>query len=288
MKTFLAFLKTFLSFLRRRLLVPFLISLFTLIIGYAIQQIALTKARPVLKKEVIKTDLTGLTPDIKRQITLVPINYSLQNNSRAPAQNVTIFIKSDSILSIADLKFAQDSEDHQFGTPDVHEFKVNVPIIRPGGFVSFQIITAANNNITFSERSDNALFETQKGASLDAQAEKNVLVEWGVGAFILLVWLPILSMLIYVFWRAGKTWQEIEASTSQPEFRNRLIIFIIALYIYDDLILASFGPIGMWLPLPRINFAELVYAFIFYLLVTRYKLVENWISAMIEKQKREK
>lgn len=110
----------------------------------------------------------------------------------------------------------------------------------------------------------------------------------GIIAIAILIWLPVLSVLIYVFWKTGKSWQEIETGNNQLEFRKQLIIFIVALYIYSDLIVASFGPVGMWLPLPRINFLELIYAFIFYLLVTRYKLIESWVSAMIERQRKDK
>jgi hypothetical protein len=280
------FMKTFLSFVQKKLLVPILISLFSIVGAYVVQQIVLAREKPVLKKDVIRTDLAGLSPEIRQQITLLPINYSLQNNSHAPAKNVTIFIKSDSLVSIPDLKFSQESEDHQLSFPDVHEFKVNVPTIRPGGLVSFQIITTASNNIAFSELADNAQIVTP--TTIEAQKEKSTLVELGIIALAIFVWFPVLTILIYVFWKTGKSWQEIETGTNHPEFRKRLIILIVALYIYNDLILGSFGPIGMWLPLPRINFLELIYAFIFYLLVTRYKLIENWISAMIERQRKEK
>ena len=280
-------MKSFISFFRKHLLVPILVSLFSLTAGYLFQQLALTKAKPILRKEVVRFDLSGLPDDLKRQITLVPINYSLHNNSRSPAQNVSIFIKSDSILQINDLKFSQDSEDHQYGIPDPHEFRVNVPTIRPGGFVSFQIITSAANKITFSERSDNALFATQTGKGVDEEKQKATLVELAIGAAILFVWLPVLSILIYVFWKTGKSWQRMEASTEHPNFRNRLIILIIALYIYDDLFLGSLGPIGLWMPLPRISFGEMTAAFVFYLFVTRYKLLENLIVSWTEKMKRD-
>lgn len=169
-------MKAFLSFARRKLLVPILISSFSIAGGYAVQQIVLMKGTPILQKQVIRTDLTGLPPDVKRQITLLPINYSLQNNSRAPAKNVTIFVKSDSLISVSDLKFSQESEDHQLSYPDPHEFKVNVPTIRPGGIVSFQILTSASNNITFSELADNAQIVTSSG--VEAQNKKLLLLSW--------------------------------------------------------------------------------------------------------------
>ena len=124
-------------------------------------------------------------------------------------------------------------------------------------------------------------YPTGKGA--DEQKQKASLIELIIGAVILFVWLPVLSILIYVFWKTGKSWQKVEANTEHPNFRNRLIILIIALYIYNNLIIGSLGPIGLYLPLPRIKYEEMTAAFVFYLFVTRYKLVENLIVSWIEK-----
>ena len=146
-------MKTFLSFFQKKLLAPSLVALFSIVGTCLVQQWILTKAQPVLKKDIIQTDLSGLSPEVRKQITLLPINYFLQNNSHAPAQHVTITIKSDNLISASDLKFSQDSEDHQLIYADPHEFKVNIPTIRPGGTVGFQIIAPPNNNITF-ERGD--------------------------------------------------------------------------------------------------------------------------------------
>ena len=67
-----------------------------------------------------------------------------------------------------------------------------------------------------------------------------------------------------------------ETGVASPEIKKQLIVLIIAIYIYG-LLLGSLGPLGVWIPAPRISFDELISAFIFYLLVTRYKLIENWI-----------
>jgi hypothetical protein len=279
-------MKAFLSFFQAKLLAPILVAIFSIVGTCLVQQWILTKAQPVLKKDVIQIDLSGLSPEIKKQITLAPINYSLQNNSHALARNVTITIRSDNLISAADLKFSQDSEDHQFTYADPHEFKVNIPSIRPGGFVGFQILAPPNIHITFSELSDNALFETQTGVLKNAEQEKNLLEIWVIVSAIVLIWLPVLSFLIYVFIKVGKTWKESETATEQKDFRKQLIILIVGLYIYDDLVIGSLGMLGPWLPLPRIRFDELISAFVLYLIVTRYRLVENWLIAKTENLKK--
>jgi len=281
-------MKTFLSFFQKKLLAPSLVALFSIVGTCLVQQWILTKAQPVLKKDIIQTDLSGLSPEVRKQITLLPINYFLQNNSHAPAQHVTITIKSDNLISASDLKFSQDSEDHQLIYADPHEFKVNIPTIRPGGTVGFQIIAPPNINITFSELSDNALFETQKGALLHAEKEQTSRMVLAIIAVVVLVWLPVLSVLIYVFVKVGRAWKETDTATEHPDFRKQLIVLIVGLYIYDDLIIGSLGMLGPWLPLPRIRFGELISAFVLYLIVTRYKLIENWLSAKIDSLKREK
>jgi len=43
------------------------------------------------------------------------------------------------------------------------------------------------------------------------------------------------------------------------------------------MVVNSLGPFGGFLPIPRIFFSDFTSAFILYLLVTRYKLVEAWL-----------
>ena len=183
----------------------------------------------------------------------------------------------------ADLNFSRESEDHQLSLPDPHEFKVNVPTIRPGGLVGFQIMTTASNNITFTQLADNAQIVTSRGA--EAQKQKYTLLEIGIVAAVVFFWLPVIAILVRVFWQAGKSWQAIETYTSQPDIRIRLIVLIIILYIYKNVILGSVGIFQAWLPLPRISFDELIRTFLLYLLVTRYRLIEDWISAGITKKR---
>jgi hypothetical protein len=262
------------------------VAIVSIFLTYAIQQLIEAKGRPVLVKEVIQTDLSSLSADVQRQILLVPVTYTLRHSAGAAAQNVTISIKTDTIVSIADLKFSSESEDHQCSSPDPHTIKVNVPIIRPGGLVNMQLLTTATNQIKFSELSSNAQFTTTKGG-VEVQQKKQTFLKYtlfGVGA---VIWLTVIFTIIYIILRTKKSWQEMETNTTAPEIKKPLIILIVAIYIYN-LILNSFGVLGPWLPAPRISFDDLISAFLFYLLITRYKLIEKWISAKIERLERDK
>ena len=273
----------------KKLSVPVVVAVISCILSVSgtlgTQQYILLQSKPNLKKDVVKPDLSGLSPEVKKQITLIPINYSLQNISRSAAQNITIFVRSDTVLNIPDLKFSQESEDYQVSMPDPHELKITAPSIRPNGLLSVQILTPADNSITFSELSDNATIVTSKNAQ-PSQNGKNALLVWLVVGFGILIWLPILCILIYLFVQIGKYWRTMESDAIQPEIRNRIIILLIAFYIYDDIVIGSTGMFQAWLPLPRINFAELTSIFVFYLIVTRYKLLEEWLKVSIQRQRK--
>jgi hypothetical protein len=59
-------------------------------------------------------------------------------------------------------------------------------------------------------------------------------------------------------------------------------VAIVVLFIYD-VVVNSLGPLGGFLPIPRISFNDFTGAFILYLLVTRYKLVEAWLVSKTAK-----
>lgn len=259
------------------ILVALLSATLTQIGNFVVPQLVQSKGKPILLKSVTRTDLSGLPQAVRSQIGLVPITYTLQHSAGAAAQNVTISLKSDSLLQINDIKFTPESENHQFSSADLNTLKINVPTIRPGGLVSFQLLTTATNQIKISELADNAQFITGKEGA-DAQKQKTIYIEYVLVSIGVMIWLALLCTLIVVVVRTGKSWREIETSTAPPEIRKQLIVLIVAIYIYG-LLLGSLGPLGVWLPAPRISFNELISAFLFYLLVTRYKLIENWLLA---------
>jgi hypothetical protein len=187
-------MKTFL----KKLSVPLFVAIFSVLATLGIQQYVLLKATPNLEKQVIQPDLAGLSPEIKKQISLVAVNYTLQNISHSAAKNVSVFIKSDSQIDISTLKFSQDSEVHQVGLSDPHEIKIDVPSIRPNGAVSFQLLIPAGNNVNFSELSDSAVIVQTKGNGTQKALGNNAL---GVGivVFATIIWLPVVGTLIYSF-----------------------------------------------------------------------------------------
>jgi hypothetical protein len=268
--------------LPKKLLVPVVTVMLTLAGNYGVNQLIQAKGKAVLSKDVIKTDLSSLPTQVQQQIPLIPITYSLQHRAGGPAQKVTIFVKSDTLLSIADLKFSMESEDRQISSPDLHTIKVDVPTIRPDGLVSFQIITTPSNQIKFSELSENARITTLKG--VEVEKRKTLFVEYCLSAVGILLWLTIVVTVGFTIWRARKWWQGMETGIAPPKLKERLIILIIILLVYDS-VLSSFGPFGGFIPVPRISFNDLTAAFLFYLLVTRYRLIENWILAATNKQK---
>jgi len=268
--------------LSKKLLVPVLVAVLTLAGNYGIQQLIQAKGRAVLSKDVNRTDLSSLPPDVQKQISFISVNYSLQHRAGGPAQKVTILIKNDALVQIADLKFSTDSEDHQVSLVDPHTVRVDVPTIRPGGFVNFQLLTTPANQIKFSELSDNAQIVPLKG--VEAEQHKNTLIEYCVITAAVIAWVALLSSIIVMIWRTKKTWQEMEGSTTESGLRKGLILLIVILFIYNT-VLSSFSLFGAWLPVPRISFTDLTSAFIFYLVVTRYKLVEAWLTAKTDQLK---
>jgi hypothetical protein len=81
-------------------------------------------------------------------------------------------------------------------------------------------------------------------------------------------------------------WLNIETALAPPEIKKQLIYLLIGLYIYDNLVLGGFGVLQGWIPLPRIQFNELISMFLLYLLITRYKLIESLITTWIEKNRK--
>jgi hypothetical protein len=266
--------------MKQKMIVAIVSCMVTLVGNYVLQRVIQEKAKPVLVKDVYRTDLSGLPPDIQRQIPLIPIRYSLRHDSGATAKNVTILIKSDSILSISDLSFTSDSEDHQCGQVDPHTFKIHIPGIRPSGVVSFQLITAVANTINFSELAETGRIVA--AADLQAQKKKTSVIEMGAIACGIVLWLALIIGVGVLIWRIGKWWQQKEDDVTPAEMKKKVILLITALFIYR-VVTNSAGPFSAWLPVPRISFSELIDAFLLYLLLTRYKVVENWFLAKKER-----
>lgn len=250
--------------------------LLTLVGNFALQRFIQEKAKPLLAKDVFRTDLSGLPQEIQRQIPLIPIKYSLQHKSGAAAQNVTIIVKGDGPLSVADLKFSPESEDHQVGVVDQYSFKINIPTIRPSGLVSFQIIVPVANQISFTELVENGQIVFAK--DLEAQKQKTSFYEIAMVVSGVALWLAFISWIGVLIWQVGKWWRDKGTTASPDELKSRMVFLITVLFIYE-IATDSLGPFSAFLPVPHISFSEIIDAFILYFLVTRYKLIEEWLSS---------
>jgi len=269
--------------MKKKLLVGASIAVIGAVIGQLIPLAAnawiKTKVKPVLVREAPNWNPSTLPLAVQKQITYVPVNYTLRHNSGLAADHVTVFVKSDLPISPADVTFTSDSEVHQLTASDPHTLRIDIPEIRPSCLVSCQIIATNTAHLEFAEVGAYADFVDAKDLPNQAKksATKEILIVSGVAAF----WLAGLVFAIYVFVRVGRYWKETDAQ-AQLYNRRLLIGFIIGLIIYN-LVLGSLGPIGMWIPLPRFSIEEVTSAFILFLIVTRYQLVEAWLISHTKK-----
>jgi hypothetical protein len=264
-----------------------LIIIFTAVIGgiitmignYELQQIYQKTAKPILLKSVVRTDLTGLPPEVQARIPLVPITYNLQHQGAGlPALEVTISIRGEQPLSIADLQFSPDSEAHEVVTADPHTIKVNVPEIRPDGLVHFQLMTSPASRIEFSELSDNAKIIDSKDASQNGPSA--TVIKILITVIVVGLWGGIIGSACTLLWKMGNWWYKMDTGEAQPNLKRRLITVLVLILIYN-MVVWSLGPLSAWLPLPHISTEDFAGAFLLYLLITRYKLLERWIQSAI-------
>ena len=261
--------------MKDKIIVAVVTCLLTLVGNFALQRFIQEKAKPLLVKDVYRTDLSGLPKEVQQQIPLVPIKYSLQHKSGAAAHNVTILIKNDGLLSMTDLKFSPESEDHQFSVVDPHTFKIDIPTIRPNGLVSFQIIVPVTSQITITELAESGQFVTAK--ELETQKQKTSIYEIAMVVSGVALWLAFVSWIGVLIWKVGKWWRDNGTAATPDELKSRMIFLITVLFIYE-IATGSLGPLSAFLPVPHISFSEIIDAFILYFLVTRYKLIEEWLS----------
>ena len=267
--------------MRSKIILIVITALVTLIGQFELNQILQKQLKPVLVKTVLRTDLSGLPPDILKQLPLIPLNYTLRHNVGLSAQNVTVMIRSDMPIGPANIKFTSDSEAAQGILVDANTIKINALSIRPGGLLSFQLIAPASGKITFTELSENAKIIGEK--ELQDQAQKSISrIQIADIALTVAIWLGLVIAIGYVLWQIGKWWEKLDNGNSMPELKHRLITAIIILFIYD-MVVNSLGPLGGFLPIPRLFFSDFTAAFILYLLITKYKLIEAWLVSKLPK-----
>jgi hypothetical protein len=237
---------------------------------------------PILVKEVYIPDMSSLPLELKRQVTLLPVKYTLEHKAGGTAKNVSILVNSDSAITPSEIKFSKWFEDYTTKQIDKNSIRIDIPIVRAGSTVTFELLSQANSKIQFQE-----LVEVGRILSVEryqAQLKKSdTAVKVGI-VVIILIWILLIGIIIFFFQRVRTFWQgmDIEQNRTRENIRQALIKFIIIIMVYN-IIRGSFGPISGFLPLPYFSFSSFFYAFCLYLIVTRYKLLEDVLKKIVQK-----
>jgi len=266
----------------RRELIASLIGIIGIIVGsiltiigqpYVEQKIQEQRAS-VLTKEIDKIDTSALPAELQKQITILPVRYALQHRTGGTAKNITIYLNSDIPITSSELRFDEKSEAYTLTQVNNKSIKVDLPAIRPGGIVTFDIITDINNKVNFQELIENGKILDKK--SYDYQTNQVDYLKIIIVGLIILIWGTFLVIAVIMLQRVWFGWNKMELNSEQTSnlINSRIIKLIMIILIYD-VVVGSFGPLGGFLPLPRVSFSELFFMFSLYLLITRYKLIEN-------------
>ncbi len=263
--------------LRERIILLVLGSVLSLGGKFLIDKAIESRTLPVIVKDLYQPDLSSFPPELRQQVYAVPVKYSLQHKGGAAAKNVAILVRSSTALPSSELKFSSDSEPHQAVQTDPNTIRVEIPTLRPSASVSFQMATTVSNTVSITEISDEANFLTtaqftQKALSSD-ELTKVALISLGA-----VVWVAVLGTMVLVLLNLKKWWLEIETDGVSEKMRNRILGIIVGLMIYNT-VMSAFGVFGGFLPLPRIPFDGILYGFLLFILFTRYKAIDNWLSS---------
>jgi len=240
---------------------------------------------PVLVKEIYRPDVSGLSEELQRQVTILPVKYTLEHKVGGSAKNLTIFINSDSAITPSEIRFAK-WEAYTCIQVDTNSIKIDIPTVRPGSVVTFELLAKINNTIQFQE-----LVEVGKilsVASYKAQDKKSeLLIKSGI-VVIVLIWISFIVIVILVVLRVRIYWRDMETGIHKKDgnIREPLIKLIIIILLYN-IIRSSLGPFGGILPLPFFSFSTFFYAFCLYLIITRYKLIEDVLIKILGRNNKE-
>jgi hypothetical protein len=265
-----------LMLLLRKATIPIAVAVVTLVGQYFISRKLQERTKPILVKDVYSPDLSALPTEIQKQVPLIPIRYSLRHYSGGPAHNITVFIKSTSHIISTGIHFSEDSEAYTVADAGTNSITINVPQIRPNGYINFDFMKAVTNDITFTERSEDALILTPSAAQ--QQQQRNILYINLAIAVCVVAWVTIVSLAVAFIWRLKRWWLEYEGNSPDAIFRKRIMLFVIVIISYNVLV-ASLGFLAGFLPIPRISTDEIFSGVILYLLLTRYKLVVKWLES---------
>ena len=92
---------------------------------------------------------------------------------------------------------------------DASTIRINVPIIRPGGLLNFQLIAPASSKITFSELSSNAKIINAK--DMEDQTQKSTTrIQMCIIGLAATVWLGLITSIGFALWQMGKWWEKMD------------------------------------------------------------------------------
>jgi hypothetical protein len=245
------------------------------------------KRVPILVKEVYRPDISGLSAELQKRVTILPVKYTIENKVGGTAKNLTISINSDSPVRSSELRFGDRSEAYSLRQITENTIKIDVPLIRPGGIITFELLTGVNNNLRFQELAEEGKILTTE--SFAVENKKSNLPVIAVIAIVIVLWAALVTIVLTLFRRIGTRWRNMEIGDEKAsnDIREPLVKLIIILIVYD-LVVGSLGPISGFLPVPRLSFTEMFYAFCLYLLITRYKLIEAVLRKLPEKTAEER
>lgn len=241
---------------------------------------------PILLKKIYRTDITGLSEELQRKITVLPVKYTLEHKVGGSAKNLTIYMRSETSISPSELSFGEKFEDYITKQVDKNSIKIDIPTVRPGGIITFELLTGINNKIQFQELVEVGKIHSEESYKVqDKQFEYLIIV--GIVLFVI-IWGSVIIIIIYGVLKVRVYWRNMELSPDRTSgnIRGPLITLMIIIILYN-LIQNSLGAVSGFLPLPYISFGSLFYAFSLYLLITRYKLIEDVLKKIVGKDTHE-
>ena len=261
-------------------------SVLTLVVKPYIDQKIEERKVPVLVREVYRPDVSGFPAELKRQVTVLPVKYTLEHKAGGSAQNLSIFVSSDGSISPSELKFARWFEDYTPKQIDKNSIRIDIPTVRPGSGVTFELLSDVNNKIQFQE-----VLGVGRVLGVEAYAAQvqktDIAIKVGIGVAIL-AWLFLIGIVIFVFRRVRAYLHDMDIGRERPResIRGPVLTFLVGMMVYDT-VRGSLGPLTPFLPLPYFSFSAFFYAFCLYLLITRYKLLEDVLKNVVGKSTQE-
>jgi hypothetical protein len=257
-----------------------LTSVLTLVIKPYIDQKLNESSIAKLVKVVDIPDISKFPEDIKKQVTSCVIKYSLENKAGGIGEKLSIWVISDKPLMASQLKLKPGSEVSHISFENPSSFRIDADEIRPTGYISFELVSKTDTKIIFNEK-------IGKGGifSPDEFKKQNNIEEYKVGImviFCIVLWFVWVGIFVYVAWKSGRKWRDFDVNNDllDQKMRGSLISLLIFILIYN-LILSSLSVVGGFLPVPRISFDEIFYLFAAYLLITKFKIIEELIKCKI-------